>query len=203
MLNDIAAFLNSEVPIANASAQQVEVGTGHVRVAPESILAVCEKLKNSSQFEMNVLEVISGVDYADRIDINYMLASFTKTLDVMIKVSLPKKGKNEMVEIDSVVSVWNAANFQERETFDMLGVNFKGHPDLRRILCPEDWTGFPLRKDYVVQEVYNGMVVNPEHKTNNTDHFFFKEMQQKYDPKSISFSWKGSSDSSEEGASDA
>lgn len=203
MLNEIVAFLNREVPSANASAHAVEVGTGHVRVAPESILAVCSALKNSAEFEMNVLQVISGVDYPDHIDVNYMLASFTKNTEAMIKVSLPKKSKDEMVEIQSVVSVWNAANFQERETFDMLGVNFLGHPDLRRILCPEDWTGFPLRKDYVVQEVYNGMVVNPEHKTNSGDHFFFKEMQQKYDPKSISFSWKGSGDSSEEGASDA
>jgi NADH-quinone oxidoreductase subunit C len=203
MLNEIAAFLNNEVPSANASAHEVEVGTGHVSVAPESIFPVCEKLKNSDQFEMNVLQVISGVDYTDRIEVNYMLASFTKNSEVMIKVALPKKGKDELVEIDSVVSLWSAANFQERETFDMLGVSFKGHPDLRRILCPEDWKGYPLRKDYVVEEVYNGMVVNPEHKTNSGDHFFFKEMQQKYDAKSISFSWKGSSDSSEEDASDA
>ena len=82
------------------------------------------------------------------------------------KSRLPRGDENNLPKVDSVVSLWKAANFQERETYDMLGVEFVGHPDHRRIICPVYWTGFPLRKDYVVQEKYLDMVVNPVHKMN-------------------------------------
>lgn len=190
MLKEIADFLNQNVQGSNAVANAVEVGTGHVAVEATTILPVMEALYKEP-FGMHVLQVISGVDFEDKIEVNYMLANYRNNSEVMIKVSVPKKGADQEVELDSVCSVWKAANFQERECFDMLGVRFNGHPDLRRILCPEDWTGFPLRKDYVVQEVYNGMEVNPAHKVNSGDHHFFKNAQEKYDAKSISFSWKG------------
>ncbi|OGG97295.1 MAG: hypothetical protein A2527_10550 [Candidatus Lambdaproteobacteria bacterium RIFOXYD2_FULL_50_16] len=64
-------------------------------------------------------------------------------------------------EVDSVVSVWNAANWLERETWDLLGVSFKGHPDLRRIMNPEDWEGHPLRKDYVIPTQYQDIDNKP------------------------------------------
>jgi len=74
--------------------------------------------------------------------------------------------------VDSVVSVWPAANFQERECYDMFGVTFKNHPDHRRILCPDDWEGFPLRKDYNAPKYYNGMEVFPDSKMNLEDREF-------------------------------
>jgi NADH-quinone oxidoreductase subunit C len=201
MLNQIADFLNQSVSGSQARAHQPEVGTGHVFIESASILAVMQKLF-SGPYGMHVLQVISGVDYTDRIEVNYMLANFKNNTEVMIKTSLPKTSPEATVEIDSVASVWKAANFQERECFDMLGVVFKGHPDLRRILCPEDWKGFPLRKDYVVEEVYNGMVVNPEHKVNSGDHYFYKDMLKKYEAKQLSFSWKGASEESSAEASE-
>lgn len=189
MLKEIADYLNREIPGCQAEAFEAEVGTSYLKVSPEKILPVAQALKNDP-YGFHVLEVISGVDYPEEIAVNYMLANFINKAELMVKVLVPKKGKDEEVEIDSVCSLWKAANFQERECYDMVGVRFRGHPDMRRILCPEDWEGFPLRKDYVVQKVYNGMEVNPAHKINSADHHFFKEMQQKYDAKSISFSWK-------------
>jgi NADH-quinone oxidoreductase subunit C len=74
--------------------------------------------------------------------------------------------------VDSIVKLFAAANFQEREVYDMFGIKFNNHPDMRRILCPDDWQGFPLRKDYVAQKTYNGMSVYPDGKMNMEDREF-------------------------------
>jgi NADH-quinone oxidoreductase subunit C len=74
--------------------------------------------------------------------------------------------------LDSIVNLYAAANFQEREVYDMFGIKFNNHPDHRRILCPDDWQGFPLRKDYVAQKFYNGMEVYPDSKMNFEDREF-------------------------------
>ncbi|EQC50801.1 NADH-quinone oxidoreductase subunit C [Bacteriovorax sp. DB6_IX] len=192
MHKEIVEFLNKEVAGCGASTTEVEVGDASVVVNAESIKPVCFALRDSSEFQFNVLQVVSGVDYEDRIEVHYILASFTKNLELILKVKLPKAGKDEMVKVESVCDVWKSADFQERETYDMLGVEFIGHPDMRRILCPEDWEGFPLRKDYVVQEVYQGMEVNPAHKINQGDFdFMAKAKLDAQNPKLISGSWAG------------
>lgn len=200
MLNQITDYINSKVPSANAVATTPEKGDGFVTVKAESILEVANALKNSSEFEMNVLQVITGTDYpaASEIELTYVLASFTKNLELLLKVRLPRGDKNNLPKINSVVSVWRAANYQEREAFDMIGVTFVGHPDHRRILTPDDWDGHPLRKDYVVQDVYRGMVVNPAHKVNTEDHFFGKKLKETMDPKKVVNSWKSDDDASVE-----
>lgn len=192
MLNEIVTFLNSKVSGCNASLISADAGDTPILVDAAKIKDVCFALKDSSEFDFNVLEVVSGVDYDNHIEVNYMLTSFTKTHDVIIKVKLDKASKDDMPKVDSVCDVWKSANFLERETFDLLGVHFNNHPDLRRILCPEDWTGFPLRKDYVVQEVYNGMEVNPAHKINQGDFdFLAKTRLDAANPKLVSGSWGG------------
>ena len=109
-----------------------------------SILTVCGHLKHEEEF--NLLVDLTAVDYPKRekrFEVIYQLYSFAKNQRLRLKASLADGD-----EIASVVSVWEAANWLEREAFDMFGIRFSGHPDLRRILLPEDWQGHPLRKDY-------------------------------------------------------
>lgn len=192
MHNQIAEFLNQKIPNANAVINApATVGDSSITVEATALLEVCKSLKASSEFEMNVLQVITATDYSDRIEVSYVLASFTKNLELILKVKLPRGDKFNLPKVDSVTSVWKAANFQEREAYDMMGVDFVGHPDLRRILCPYDWDGFPLRKDYVVQEKYLDMVVNPVEKLNNEDKFFAKRLREELgDPKAVTSSFK-------------
>tara|TARA_R110002072_G_scaffold64203_2_gene159207 strand:+ start:48085 stop:48681 length:597 start_codon:yes stop_codon:yes gene_type:complete len=190
MHKEIADFINSKVSGANACVVEAEVGDNLIFVEASSILEVCKNLKNSD-YDMNVLQCVTGTDYEDRIEVSYIIASFTKNSEVIIKAKLPKTSSDATVAIDSVCSVWKSANFLERETYDMLGVVFTSHPDMRRILCPDDWEGYPLRKDYKVQEVYNDMVVDPPEKVNKADHNFFKEIMEKMgDEKKVAYSWK-------------
>jgi len=179
------------------------VGDKSVTVDSAKIKEVCEALKTSPDFQMNVLQAVSAVDYADRIEVNYILASFILNTELILKAKLPRGDKNNLPKINSVVSVWNAANFQEREAYDMMGIEFVGHPDLRRILCPYDWDGFPLRKDYVVQEKYLDMVVDPPGKNNTDDQMFGKRLKEELgNPKLVSASWRDSSTGESEEAKD-
>lgn len=190
MHNEVVSYLNSKVSDCEATAHIAEVGDSSVFVNPARILSVCEVLRDGD-YKMNVLQVITGTDYDDRIEITYVLASFFSGDELLLKVKLPKENKDYVPAIDSVCSLWKSANFLERETYDMVGVTFNNHPDHRRLLCPEDWEGYPLRRDYVVQKEYLGMEVDPEHKINNADINFHKELlANAEDPKKVSFSWK-------------
>ncbi|MDD1744505.1 MAG: NADH-quinone oxidoreductase subunit C [Candidatus Methanoperedens sp.] len=90
------------------------------------------------------LSVITGVDRFDRIEVIYNLFSYKKKQNLALKVILDHSSP----EVDSVTSIWKVADWLERETYDLVGVKFNGHPDLKRILLPEGWIGHPLRKDY-------------------------------------------------------
>ncbi len=190
MLKELVDFINKELSAANAILEERENGDSPVFVDPTSILEVSKLLRDSSEYQMNVLQVITGCDYADRIEVSYVLASFIFNTELILKVKLPKTDSGDVQELDSICDIWKSANFQERECYDMLGVVFRNHPDLRRILCPEDWEGFPLRKDYQVAKTYRGMEINPIRKMNIDDKIFAKEFKEKAeDPKTVSFSW--------------
>lgn len=177
MLNQIAEYLNQKVSGANATVGKGDGGDSFITVDSTKILAVCNALKNYDAFPFRALEVISGVDYKEYLEVVYVLATFhpEKNAEIILKVKLDRNNP----ELDSVNSVWKAANFQERECYDMFGVKFKNHPDLRRILCPEDWEGFPLRKDYEVVKFYNGIEVNPVAKMNIPDREFAAKQKAK------------------------
>ena len=92
----------------------------------------------------------------------YHLCSLRHKHRLVLKVRLPRwqdGTEGRLPEVPSVAGVWSTANWHEREVFDLCGVRFTGHPDLRRILCPEDWAGHPLRKDYRVPDEYHGIRV--------------------------------------------
>jgi NADH-quinone oxidoreductase subunit C/D len=123
-----------------------------VTVKPDRITEICAELKNNPASRMNLLSTITGVDYlghpgknrSERFNVVYHLYSTDYGHRIRIKAALPESHP----ELDSVASVWKTANWWERETFDMFGVSFRNHPDLRRILCHEEFEGHPLRKDH-------------------------------------------------------
>lgn len=120
-----------------------------VVVDREAIKPVCFMLRDDPDFQFNFLSYATAVDYmalgrTPRYDAVYELYSIPKTHRVRVKASVPE----EDCSIDSVFDVWPGANFFEREAYDFFGIIYKGHPDLRRILMPDDWEGFPLRKDF-------------------------------------------------------
>jgi NADH-quinone oxidoreductase subunit C len=129
-----------------------EVITRHgeitVVVPREHIAAACAFLKSWPESQFDFLADICGADRGPeeepRFEVNYHLFSTTKFHRVRLKVLL----NEEDVHVPTVTGVWRTANWHERETFDLFGVIFDGHPDLRRILLPEDWQGHALRKDF-------------------------------------------------------
>lgn len=197
MLKEIASYLNDKVTNAKAVAVEAEVGDGHVLVNKEALFDSVKALKKSDEHDINVLQVISGVDYENHIEVNYMLASFTKNTEFILKIRLEKSSNSDTPEVDSIVSLYRSANFLEREVYDMNGVIFKNHPDHRRILCPEDWEGYPMRKDYKVQKEWSGLEVNPEHKVNAADHNFYKEIIDRMggEKKKVTYSWSSDAES--------
>jgi NADH-quinone oxidoreductase subunit C len=117
-----------------------------VRVFKEHLLEVCTFLRDTPGLEYDFLTDLTAVDYpsrARRFDVVIHLYSMSQNHMLRVKAAV---GDGET--IDSVSGIWKAANWEERETFDMFGIVFAGHPDLRRILLAEDWEGYPLRKDY-------------------------------------------------------
>lgn len=126
-----------------------------VVVSPASILPVARFLRDDPSMKFDSLMCLAGVDYKDRFASTYFLHSMSLGHKIGIKAYLPK----EDPRLDSVDSVWPAANFQEREAYDLFGIVYVGSIDLRRILLPEDWPGHPLRKDYVYPESYHGVKV--------------------------------------------
>lgn len=143
--NPIAAALHAQFPEA---VQQAQLATGELQlhIAPEQIVTVCRYLKDTAGFER--LSGITGVDWwpkDPRFEVVYFLHSVRHNNRIRLVVSIA-----ENQELDSVCHVWRAANWYEREVFDLFGVVFSNHPSLDRIMLPADWVGHPLRKDYPI-----------------------------------------------------
>jgi NADH-quinone oxidoreductase subunit C len=144
-----------------------------IEVAPEALVDVCRYLRDEPDLRFTFLNCITGVDYFEpdpkkaqkagfepHMEVVYHLWSFQNKSSLVLKVILPRWQNDEpgqLPEVPSVAGVWSTANWHEREVYDLSGVYFVGHPDLRRILCPEDWEGHPLRKDYEMPLEYHGI----------------------------------------------
>jgi NADH-quinone oxidoreductase subunit C len=135
------------------------LGQLSIRVEPTRIVQVCDALKRDEQTPFNYLSDLTCVHYPDLteapFEVVYNLYSIPGNERVRLKVAV---NANEGVE--SVTSVWPSANWLEREVFDLFGINFRDHPDLRRILLPPDWKGHPMRKDYALEFVENEWTEN-------------------------------------------
>jgi len=147
---------------AVVSSSTVENSDSYLQVKSEKIVEALKFLRDDLAFQCVNLHVVSAVDYPAteenknaRIEIVYVVSSFVHGHQFMLKVFLGR----ESPCVDSITALFRVANFHERECYDLLGVVFKGHPNLKRILLPDDWVGHPLRKDYVFPEEYNGMKV--------------------------------------------
>ncbi len=124
-----------------------------VVIAADRLRELCQWLKDEPALAFDFLMCLSAIDWPDRIEVVYHLFSHRHRHRLVLKIRLPR----EHAEVDSVAEIWGAANWHEREAYDLFGVRFAGHPDLRRILLPDDWEGHPLRKDYVFPTAYHGV----------------------------------------------
>ena len=133
----------------------LEVTDPWIVIEPGAIADVCAFLKKDPDLAFDCLSNETGVDYKaeGHIQIVYHLFSYKHRRFIVLKVNAPRDNP----VVPTVENVWKAANWLEREIYDLLGVVFEGHCDLRRLLMPEDWIGYPLRKDFVEPEEYHGI----------------------------------------------
>ena len=132
-----------------------------VVIQTDLLLDVCSELQSNPQTYFDHLSCITGVDNGvekDSMEVIYHLYSITKNVHFIIKVVLDRN----QPRVPSLTPIWGTANWHERETYDLFGIHFENHPDLRRILLPANWEGHPLRKDYTTQEYFHGVKVDYE-----------------------------------------
>ena len=144
-----------------------------IEIKAEGLLELGRYLRDQQDLCFDMLHCITAIDYfeadpkkAAQVDwqphteLVYHLSSTRHRHRLVLKVRLPRwreEKPGQLPEIQSVGSIWSTANWHEREVFDLSGVRFLGHPDPRRILCPDDWVGHPLRKDYQMPVEYHGI----------------------------------------------
>jgi NADH-quinone oxidoreductase subunit C len=124
----------------------IESGADSLLLKAESLLAVAEYLKTAPGLAFDYLNHITGTDYYDYFEVVYQLTSLKHNHGLVLKVRCYDR---EIPALPSVVGIWQGADFQEREIFDLLGIGFEGHPNLRRIVLWEGFEGHPLRKDFL------------------------------------------------------
>jgi NADH-quinone oxidoreductase subunit C len=119
-------------------------GVPGILVPAGQLVEVCRFLRDDRQLQINFLASITAIDYLDRFEVVYELRSLDRKVDTSVRVAVDRGDPI----VPSVTSLWRTADFQEREVYDLMGIRFAGHPDLRRILLYSDFDGHPLRKDW-------------------------------------------------------
>ncbi|MCL5020911.1 MAG: NADH-quinone oxidoreductase subunit C [Bacteroidetes bacterium] len=154
--NEIHDKIKSRFPAGVVEFKPDAVTEPYIVIRTDLIREVADFLSRDPDLKFDYLMSLSGVDYKDgNLGVVYHLYSIERKNRIVLKVKISK----DKSDVPSVEPVWKTANWHEREAFDLFGIVFLDHPDLRRILLPDDWEGYPLRKDYKVQEYYQGMKV--------------------------------------------
>ena len=147
-IEDIAPAFPFIHEIAEREIENLEIQSCRriwVEVRREKLLEFCRFLKDNG---FDHLSCIVGVDRVEYLEVIFHVWSYLERRMVSIRVKLP----TDDPVVDSVTGIWRGADWHERETYDMLGIIFRGHPNLKRILLPDDFEGFPLRKDFKLEE---------------------------------------------------
>lgn len=132
-----------------------------IRIDSKALVDVATFLRDDPELQFDFLRSLAGVDYKGEIELVYLLFSYSKRHAFKLKTRV----KTDRAKLATVSEVWPAAEWYEREAYDLVGVEFEGHRDLRRIMLPDDWIGHPLRKDYREQESYRGVSTTREYMT--------------------------------------
>lgn len=160
-LDSIRNLLTQEFPSTEFLPLENSTPAGFL-VPPEMIHAVCSFLHSNENTYFDHLACLTAIDNGvekHSMEVIYTLYSIPKNLHLTLKVILDRTKPI----VDSISDIWGGANWHEREAFDLFGIQFTNHPDLRRILLPADWVGHPMRKDYKEDETYHGMtIVHPD-----------------------------------------
>jgi NADH-quinone oxidoreductase subunit C len=144
-----------------------------IEIKAEGLAEIARFLRDEPDLYFDMLHCITAVDYFEpdakkaekiewqpHVELIYHLSSLTHRHRMVLKISLPRwlnDTAGQLPEVATVSNVWRTAEWHEREVYDLMGINFLGNPDLRRILCAEDWVGHPLRKDYQMPAEYHGV----------------------------------------------
>ena len=153
---EISEKLKPQFPDAIVEVKIEGTGDPFIKVTPGKLKDIAAVLRNDPDMKFDFLMCLSGMDYGKSLlGVVYQFYSMTIRHRVTIKTEITV----EKPEVPTVSDIWPSAGWHEREAYDLIGVRFTGHPDLRRILLPEDYPGHPLRKDFKVPEFYMGMKV--------------------------------------------
>lgn len=160
-LLDIIRLLEQDLGPTLTVAQDLKATPQAIVIPAPCIADVCQLLYSHHQTYFDYLACITALDNGPEIatlEVIYNLYSIPYNFQLMIKLVVPRNKPGEpLPSVPTVSHIWQAANWHEREAYDLIGIHFTGHPDLRRILLPADWQGHPLRKDYVLQAQYHGI----------------------------------------------
>lgn len=147
LLDQAVLLIQAEVSkeaVEEAFINEIDGHRPYLIIKQELWVETAKLLKEHPEFKLNYLRNLAGVDQETHFEVVYHLISLESKQNYCVKV----KTDREQPSIPSVTSIWATANWNEREVYDLLGIDFPGHPDLRRIMMPDDWEGHPLRKDY-------------------------------------------------------